>query len=218
MLTHLIEVQVDFREIPSGIPELLRKISDAVVSISNLPSGDYIINEAIGVERKSQEDFIQSLVSGRLFAQIARLKRCFPRPLLIIEGGPYYTSHKVHDQAIRGALISITVAWQMPVMFSRNQQETAEMLIMIGRQEIASSFPSAIKGIRQRRKSGKHLSFLQSLPGIGPQLSARLLERMGSLKAVINATPKELMQTAGIGRHKARQFVEFVNACFSELR
>lgn len=213
-----ISIQIDYRENPSGIPELLLKNPDVMVSVSSLLTGDYIVNNEIGIERKSAEDFVQSLVSGRLFTQIARLKQYFPRPLLIVEGDPYCTLHKVHEQAIRGGLISVTVAWQVPVMFSKDIRETVEILMRIGRQEISGSLRAVKRVVRQGGKSGKHLVFLQSLPGIGPELSIRLLQSMGSLKAAINATEEELRQIEGIGEKKAGKIFRFLNTSFTDQR
>ena len=99
----LISIQADHRENPSGIPELLAGNAGVSLIVSALPAGDYIINGTIGIERKSAEDFVQSIIANRLFDQIARLKRSAPRPLLIVEGNPYMTAHKIQDCAIRGA-------------------------------------------------------------------------------------------------------------------
>lgn len=58
----LISIQADHRENPSGIPELLAENTGVSLLISCLPAGDYIINSVIGVERKSSEDFVQSII------------------------------------------------------------------------------------------------------------------------------------------------------------
>lgn len=213
----LISIQIDFRENPSGIPELLAKNTAVSVSVSSLFSGDYIINKAIGIERKSREDFVQSLVSGRLFSQVAKLKRSFPRPLLVIEGDPYNSAYDIHEEAVRGALLSVAVSWQLPVLFSKDPQDTAGIILMIAQQDI--SIP--VTGVRpehfrQSRKSCRQLSLLQALPGVGPELAVRLLKKMGSLKTVINATERELREVEGIGENKAEKIHAFINTICHE--
>src|SRR6266498_5111185 len=76
-----IPTHVDYRENPSGIPELLAGNAEISLIVSSLSAGDHIINEAIGVERKSAEDFVQKIIGNRLFEQLARLKKSVARPL-----------------------------------------------------------------------------------------------------------------------------------------
>ena len=106
MTSNTIVIIADYREKPSGIPDLLTQ-SGAEINFIQLKVGDYVINDEIIVERKSAEDFIQSLVSGRLFIQCAKLSRMCLRPLLLLEGNPYQTAHKIDRLAIKGALLSI---------------------------------------------------------------------------------------------------------------
>lgn len=47
------------------------------------------------------------------------------------------------------------------------------------------------------------LAVLQSIPGVGPNVATALLERFGSLPAVIAASETELMGTAGLGPARA---------------
>ncbi|MFT4092905.1 MAG: ERCC4 domain-containing protein, partial [Niabella sp.] len=114
-------LQADHREIRSGIPSLLGENTRLSVTLTALPVGDYIINNYIGIERKTAADFVQSIISNRLFEQISRLRRAIPRPLLIIEGNPYGTSHQISESAIRNAMLSVMIAWQVPVLFAKDK-------------------------------------------------------------------------------------------------
>ncbi|HTN09331.1 ERCC4 domain-containing protein [Agriterribacter sp.] len=210
-----ISIQADYRENPSGIPELLAGNTGVLLLVSSLPAGDYIINGTIGVERKSAEDFVQSIIANRLFDQIARLKRSVPRPLLIVEGNPYNTAHKIEDCAIRGALLSVLISWQVPVIFSKSRENTAALLLMAARQDHTASLQiAAPKNYRSKRLVRRQLFFLQGIPGVGPLLAARLLKKFGTLKAVINATEEELKQVEGIGGNNAKKISGFVSAQF----
>ena len=163
------------------------------LSVLSLPAGDYIINSTIGIERKSAEDFVQSIIANRLFGQIARLKRSASRTLLIVEGSPYATAHEMHSHAIRGAILSVLISWQVPVIFSKNREDTVALLLTIARQDMASlPHISAPKSHRSKKMANRQLFFLQGLPGVGPQLADRLLKKFGTPKAVINATEEEL--------------------------
>lgn len=188
-----ISIQADYRETPSGVPELLAGDDGVSLLVSSLPAGDYIINETIGIERKSAEDFVQSIIANRLFDQVARLKRSVPRPLLIVEGNPYMTAHKIQDCAIRGAVLSVLVSWQVPVIFSKSREDTVALLLMAARQDTAAiSQLAATKNYRPKKLRSRQLFFLQGIPDVGPVLATRLLKKIGGLKAVINATEEEL--------------------------
>lgn len=211
----LISIQADYRENASGIPQLLAGSAGVSLLVSTLSAGDYIINGAIGVERKSAEDFVQSIIANRLFDQIARLKRLVPRPLLIVEGNPYNTGHKMEDCAIRGALLSVLISWQMPVMFSKSRDDTVALLLMAARQDITASLQvAAPKNYRPKRLVRRQLFFLQGIPGVGPLLAARLIKKFGTLKSVINATEEELKRVEGIGRNNAKKISGFISAQF----
>jgi Fanconi anemia group M protein len=211
----LISIQADYRENPSGIPKLLTENAGVSLLVSSLPAGDYIINETIGIERKSAEDFVQSIIANRLFDQIARLKRSVPRLLLIVEGNPYMTDHKIQDCAIRGAVLSVLVSWQVPVIFSKSRENTVALLLMAARQDTtAISQLAATKNYRPKKLRNRQLFFLQGIPDVGPVLATRLLKKFGSLKAVINATEEELKQVEGIGGNNAKKISEFVSAQF----
>lgn len=208
----LISIQADYRENPSGIPELLAGNAGVSLIVSALPAGDYIINGTIGVERKSAEDFVQSIIANRLFDQIARLKRSVPRPLLIVEGNPYSTAHKMQDCAIRGAVLSVLISWQVPVIFSKSREDTVALLLMAARQEISALSQVAVpKNYRPKRLAGRQLFFLQGIPNVGPVLAARLLKKFGSPKAVINATEQELKQVGGIGGNNAKKIFGYIS-------
>ncbi|MBN3036043.1 MAG: hypothetical protein JW861_10700 [Bacteroidales bacterium] len=204
------DIRVDFRERRSGIPEMIRKRGVRVI-IDNLKTGDYLINDEILVERKTREDFIGSLVQNRLFGQCARLRQSAYAPLLIIEGNPYVTGHKISAEAIRGALVSVSVAWQIPVLIADGPSETCDIMLLAGRQMVYPGNPLHRKGRKGRMKEDQRSSFLQGLPGIGARLAVALLKRFGSVQAVVNSSPGQMMEVDGIGKKKAagiRSFLE----------
>ena len=209
-MSEIIRILADYREKPSGVPDLLKQ-DEVDVTIDNLSAGDYLINEQIIVERKTSRDFIQSLLSNRLFGQCSKLNRKFGYQLFIIEGDPYKTDHKVSWQAIRGAMLSISVAWQIPVFFSKDPSETADILIIAGKQNLQNKFPLLRKGYKPKKPKNRQLYFLQGLPSIGPSLAVRLLEHFGTIENVLNASLDELTGIKGIGKGKAIEIKDFIN-------
>ena len=95
---------VDDREKASGIIELLEKCNIGV-SLKRLRYGDYYIQPDWVIERKTALDFNQSIIDGRLFRQIMRLKRFYNRTFLLIEGNPFQTPIKIDPRAVKGVLL-----------------------------------------------------------------------------------------------------------------
>ena len=215
MMKRGIGITADYREFQSGIPTSLLE-RNIVVNLENLPAGDYLINNQLLVERKTAEDFIISLISNRLFLQCEKLKKNSDYHFLMIEGNPYKTRHKVSREAVKGALLSISSAWQIPVVFSKDKNDTVELLISTGNQILKHNLLRIRAGIKPKRLKNRQLYLLQGLPDIGPALAYRLLIHFGSLQKIMRATEKQLLKVDGIGNKKASRLVEFFKAEFDK--
>jgi DNA excision repair protein ERCC-4 len=208
-----LTIVADYRESPSGIPDMLAMSQVQFISKA-LKSGDYLIDNQIIAERKTNEDFIQSIIQKRLFGQCSKLRHSGYLPIFIIEGNPYQTKHCISREAIRGALISISVSWQIPVLCTQNTRETCEILLNIGSQMKSQDFPVYRKGYKPKRLKNLQLFFLQGLPGIGSRLGLAMLKRFGSLQRIVNAPADELCKVPGIGSCKAESIREFLEKNF----
>ena len=205
-----VKIIADFREVPSGIIDKL-KLKNVELSIASLSSGDYFINNQLMVERKSAEDFIQSIFDNRLFDQCHQLRKKQLRSIIIIEGNPYQTTHKIDKQAIKGAILSILANWQIPVMFSKDKEDTVQILFMLGNQSVKDNcLIPLIKGYKSKKIKSPKLRFLQGLPLIGPNLADRLYNNFGSIESVITASFEDLMKIKGIGKKGAKKIRDFV--------
>jgi ERCC4-type nuclease len=84
-----IIVIVDDRE-KSAVRALLKNDPEVVMRRERLNPGDYAVAHGhVLIERKNMADFVGSLRSGRLFAQVDELRRVSRRPVLIVEGDFY---------------------------------------------------------------------------------------------------------------------------------
>ena len=129
-----MNIRPDYREKPFGLIELLQR--DGIpVQTQSIAHGDYFVNDRVTVERKTSKNFPVSILDGRLFKQIAHLKRRCLRPILMIEGNPYHTDLCFDPNAVRGALVSIQGMWYVPSLFLRSVEETKEILFMIWKQD-----------------------------------------------------------------------------------
>jgi ERCC4-type nuclease len=102
-------LMVDHSERSAPLLGLVRASGLFIVEMSRLPTGDYLIDERILVERKTRADFLASLIDGRLFPQVARLAHSRYRSLLLIEGPLRPGVPDVHPHSIEGAFVGVRV-------------------------------------------------------------------------------------------------------------
>lgn len=134
-----IVIQADVRESASKISQILAQEYGVRILRTTLKIGDYMIDERIVVERKTIQDFAQSIIDGRLFKQAATMKNSFESPLFIIEGNPSFIPGDIHPHATQGALVSIALTWQISVLFAKDERDTALFLWLISNQRLTFS-------------------------------------------------------------------------------
>jgi len=198
-------IWIDDRERGSGVVQAL-KTKGAVFQTRRLTVGDYVVDGNIFIERKTSRDFIVSLKSGRLFKQIAGLKKKGWRQLLIIEGLPLPLVGGASSRAINGALVAVAVSWRLPILYSECPAETAAILLRIEKQIIKSSEHQPRKTYWRKKSSrypAQKKNILESMPLIGPRLANELLDNFGTLEKIFSASEKDLVKVKGIGIGKA---------------
>jgi len=202
-----IQIVADDRERKSYVIESLLEIENVDVVIRRLSLGDYQIDSRVIIERKTLYDFAISIIDGRLFKQILRLTHSNAKGVLILEGTANDTADiGVTREAMQGALITVSLIFGIPVLRSADPSETARLIFYLGRQ-VESIARDGIqrhgyqpKGIRYRQ-----LNILQGLPKVGRERAGRLLERFGSVEAVINSSIIDLQSVDGIGKNIAEK-------------
>lgn len=209
-----IRIIADNREQNSGI---LKIFSDKNIELKmqNLLTADYIASSRVGIERKSVIDFASSIIDKRLLTQIRELKNNFERPLIIIEGTEdIYSVRNIHPNAIRGMLATIAISYGIPILYSKDQRDTAELIISIAKreqEELGSNFemhsepkPLIAKELQEY--------IVQSLPNVGSTLAKSLLQEFKSVKRIFNADVNELKGIENIGTKKAEAIKKIIDS------
>ncbi len=199
-------VFADVRESGSGILKELNEL-EVDVRIKQLEVADFQLSDRVGVERKTAEDFLQSLIDGRLLEQAKNLVENFERPIFVIEGETLYGIRNVHPNAIRGALAALVVDFKTPVIYTKNARETAEILAAIAkREQLDKEREIVLRGEKRAFNLPEMQQFIvESLPKVGPSLAKNLLEYFGSVEKVFNASESELQEVKGIGETRAKE-------------
>ncbi len=202
-----VKIIADFREKGSGtIKELVDLGAD--LKLEKLDNADYLLSSRVGVEFKTQEDFVNSIIDGRLLQQTKELKRNFDRPVILIEGtDDIYSLRNIHANAIRGMLATIAVSYGIPILHSRNPKETAALLQIIAKREQEVSDKDFTPHGEKRTSSLKEMQeyVVSALPGVGMTLAKPLLKAFKSIKSLVNASVDELKEVEKIGPKKAQQ-------------
>lgn len=200
-----MRVVVDDREGKSGVVEALRSMEGIQVEVERLDLGDYLVDDRVLFERKTVVDFAGSLVDGRLFDQACRLASIRFRPVLILEGtAADFAGCGVRREAIQGAVITLTVILNLPLLRSLDAAETARLIRYTGEQIERSAAGAVVRpGGRPKGKRKRQLFLLQGLPGIGSKRAGNLLDVFGNVESVVRADREALAAVEGIGRKTA---------------
>ena len=200
-----IVIYADSREVNSKIASILGKM--CVVREKQLDVADYLLSSRCAAERKTTADFLQSMINQRLFGQLNALKQ-FECPVLIIEGDTLFDGErKIHPNAIRGCLASIATDFSVPILWTKSQVETADLLFAIARREqMESKKCVAIRGKKKARSFNELQEFLiAGLPGISTATAKKLLKHFGTPERIFSAGEAELQQVDGIGKELSKR-------------
>jgi len=202
----VIDIRADDRELAGRVVAALRQQDDVSLEVERLPLGDYLIDGTLLVERKRLPDLAASIKDGRLFRQAFRLASSPLWTAIILEGtGSHLADSKMRREAIQGALISVTLYLGIPLLRSRDAVETAQLMVSAARQGRRLTAGTPYRPGRRPRGKARVQSFvLQGLPGVGPERARCLLERFGSLEAIMHADVEELASVRGIGHATAK--------------
>lgn len=205
-----MKIFVDSREKNSMVVAELSELG-AEFETKQLAVSDYIIGE-IAIERKAISDFISSMINKRLPRQLEEMKQ-FKKSMLIIEGYDkkdiYDTG--VHENAIRGMILSILLDFQVPIIFTKNEEDTAKYLAVLAKR--FERKPQEV-GLRAKKRvfspKEQQQVIMEGFPGIGPSLAKELLKKFGSIKNIINASVEDLKQIKKLNEKKAKIMKELV--------
>ena len=207
----MINITIDHRESNSKVAQLITSNNRFCHKFDSLSVADYLINGELCIERKSSPDFITSIISGRIFSQCAKMKKQALRNLVMIEGDPFSTDHDIHTNAIKGAIMSIAVSWEIPVILCRSPVEFVEYIELAANQHLDRSLVVKRGGYKPKRIRSRQLFFIQGIPGVGSGLAKVLLDHFKSISAIVNASQRDLTKVSGIGMKTAKQIVRFIS-------
>jgi len=193
-----ITIIVDYREKGSDVMKELVNMGISL-QLERLESADYLCSAQCAVEFKTVDDFVTSLVDGRMLEQLRNLKK-FNKPLILVQGTEdMYAIRKVHAHAIQGMLAAITVSFGIPLLQTKNAKETASLLAVIAKREQDTGRDVQLHAKKPATLAEQQEYVISALPSVGLKLAQQLLRNFGSVEKLVNASIAELKKVEGIG-------------------
>ncbi|MFC6952317.1 DEAD/DEAH box helicase [Halorubellus litoreus] len=212
-----VEVVVDQREMDSTIPRELSKRDGVTTRLETLSVGDYVLSDRVVVERKSVDDFLDTLTGGdrSMFEQLGDATRHYSRPVVVVEGeGSLYGRRQVHPNAIRGALASLAVDFGVSVLRTQSEADTMELLSVIAeREQEVDGREVSVHGEKASKTLTEQQEYVvSSIADVGPVTARSLLEHFSTVEAVMTARQEDLEEVAGVGAVTAERVREVVGS------
>lgn len=204
-----VEIIADDRENRIA-KEFSRKEID--VAKKRLEVADFVLSEDVAVERKTSQDFVDSIVDNRLFDQLQDLNS-YDDPVILIEGGNIYSKRNVSEKAIRGALSSVILDYNIPIIWSQGVDDTVEILIQMAEKEQEDQEKEvAVRGNSTGKTMEQRKEFIVAgLPGVNTKIARRLLREFKTVRSIFEASEEELQDVDGLGPKKAESITSMLD-------
>ncbi|HCF2447025.1 TPA: DNA-binding protein [Pseudomonas aeruginosa] len=200
-----LQIYCDMRESRSGILEQLAALGAKPV-VGELETGDYVLTSDLVVERKTAVDFVASVLDGRLFNQVGKMRLNFARPVFLIEGDVYNTRSAIAREAIDGALSFLVAIQGCTVLYVKDQAAAAGLIYRMAKHaQEGLGYDTPFRRGKSTPGKGEALFMIEGTPGVGPTTAIKILNHFRSVQAFINASLDDLRGISGLGPKKAER-------------
>lgn len=224
-----VDVIIDSRE-DSKHPDF-RKILTARglrIAVRPLPTGDFLLLAAPGkqsllVERKTVNDFGNSIRDNRIWEQAKLLLEAARRdgyqPFIVIEGwlGSLEKYRGWRIQSVLRVIDTLMLEYRIPILNTPGTKATLEWIVAKAKSLGKTEEKKVLRMRVEKKPMTLNQRILYVAEGlVGPVLSRKLLKHFKTLKAIANASIRELMLVEGIGEKRAREIYQLFNTEWKE--
>jgi len=119
--------------------------------------------------------------------------------LLILEGKNFEVlkETKINPNAVRGMILSISLDFNIPIIFTKDEEDTAKFLISLAKRQLKHKTEFTLHSRKPATLKEQKQYIIESFPNIGPKNAEKLLKKFGSVKNIINASEEELKDAVG---------------------
>jgi len=204
----VLTIAIDHREDEQFVTFL--KSLGAHVDRKVLDVGDFLCSARLVIERKTRTDFEQSIIDGRLFSQLPNLISNYERAVVVVEGTS--DDGRINRNALLGAYAAIIADFGVSLIFTRNMEATAELVFHFAKHEqIAKKQPMRIYAKKKTHTPSQAVrAIIETFPMVGPKLAKALLNHFGTIKAISEATERDIASVPGVGKKKAKMIYNVI--------
>ncbi|MEM3426094.1 MAG: helix-hairpin-helix domain-containing protein [Thermofilum sp.] len=189
---------------------------------------DYVVEGKqgkVGVERKTIDDFIQSMIDGRLYYQSYKLSHDFTVSFIVIVGDfslyqverATFTGsiHENIQKAYIGALLGIGLRRSPdgkegivhPILLGSDDEFLTFMELLEKKLDMKDLYRLPVVG--DVSESGNYMvAMLMCIPGVGREKAKTLYERFRSVENLVKASVEEIASVKGVGMKLAKRIYQ----------
>jgi DNA excision repair protein ERCC-4 len=191
------------------------------VTRQTLVVGDYLLGGAC-VEAKSINDLFQSIHSGHLWRQLDNMDANYERFFLVIHGsvqqyvamaktnGKQKVTYSSVQNKLTGIIARVMSDFECQVFYAPNISEVAMFVTKLHGKLHKPASRHGAQAVRRVSTNDVRKDILLTIPGLGPELVDRLLDKCGSIEEM--AYPDVLKQVKGLGDKKRSLIVEVLTS------
>ncbi|AAL63692.1 ERCC4 domain-containing protein [Pyrobaculum aerophilum] len=179
-------VLVDTRERALEVVRYIKEGGCGVIK-TKLEAGDYAAGGYV-FERKSVDDFVNSVIEGRIFEQAEKLKSTGLKPVVVVEGDLWgeLKYRKISPNAVLGALLALN-SLGLGLIYTEDKAQTGILVCLAAKREAKRPVKTPVVKTKQLDIKTLQIALLASLPGIGARRAEELLKKYGTpLNALLN--------------------------------
>ncbi len=136
--------------------------------------------------------------------------------MVIIEGGDLYSQRDIHPNAIKGVLAALTIDMGVSLLFTRDEQDTAQMLYILAKREESERGERKVHPHKSHRSAREEQEYIISaFPEVGMKNARLLLSHFGSVREIVNAGLPELTAIKGIGGKTAQKIFDLCRRSYN---
>jgi Fanconi anemia group M protein len=149
------------------------------------------------------------MINRRLLRQLEELQQ-YKEKVIIIEGVEeqelYSEEGGMNPNAIRGFILSILLKHKIPIIFTKDSEDTAKFISVIAKKQDREMSFKPTKRVSSKKEQMEFI--LEGFPGIGPTTAKKLLKEFKTIKEVMNAPEEELQRIIGKKSEAIKKIVE----------
>jgi len=197
-----LKIFVDSKE-PPRVFVALKKLG-VDVECTSLEIGDICTEKCI-VERKSFNDYVTSLVDGRLFDQLSRMFES-DKPCFIVIHDYYHFNRNVTPKQVFGSIAAAAVEYGVNILWVPKFSEAMYVVVKLLEKVEQGKFLRPKRYYKYKKETLPYKAkVLKRMFGLPDKVAVDLLRTYGSIEKICQLDEAHLMRVEGIGELRAKR-------------